>query len=130
MTLNEIRQNRETDSIAEVEIEECFRDVLGSDFGITIRDIKCLPTHGQGPSTIFQVGLDGSEYDDDIIATLYRGYVGTEPETTIFLGSALAGEDSYWESHTIEEFENDLTDLIKTAQVAGNIKGGKVVLSD
>ena len=130
MKLNETRQNKENDRIDEVKIEECFRDVLESDFGITIRDIKCLPTHGQGPSAIFQVGLDNSEYDDDIIATLYWGYVGIEPETTIFLGSVLAGEGSYWESHTIEEFEHDLTDLIKTAQVAGNIKGGKVVLSD
>jgi len=130
MTLNEMRQNKETDRIDEVKIEECLRDVLESDFGITIRDIKYFPTHGSGPSAIFQVGLDGSEYADDIIATLYRGYVETEPGTTIFLSSVLAGEDSYWESHTIEEFEHDLTDLIKTAQVAGNIKGGKVALSD
>lgn len=130
MTLNETRQNMDNDRISEGEIKECFRDVLGSDFGITIRSLKCHPRNGQGPDLMFEVGLEGSKYDDDILATMYRRVVGTEPETTIFLGTVLAGEGSYWESHTLEEFEHDLTDLIKTAQVAGNIKGGKVVLDE
>lgn len=130
MVLNETRQNLEDERISDNEVKRCFSDVLRYDFGITIRHIKVHPTHGDGPDFVFEVGLDGSEYDDDILATMYRRSVGTEPETTIFLGSTLAGEGSYWESHTIEEFEHDLTDLIKTAQVAGNIKGGKVVLSE
>ncbi len=130
MVLNETRQSIENERISDEEIKECFRDVLGSDFGITIRNINAHSTHGEAPDVAFEVGLEGSKYEDDIIATVYRRYISTEPETTIFLGSVLAGEGSYWESHTIEEFEHDLTDLIKTAQVAGNIKGGKVVLSE
>lgn len=130
MVLNETRQNLEDERISDNEVKRCFSDVLKYDFGLTIRHIKAHPTNGQGPDVVFEVGLDGSKYDDDILATVYRRSVGTEPETTIFLGSVLAGEGSYWESHTIEEFEHDLTDLIKTAQVAGNIKGGKVALSE
>lgn len=130
MVLNETRQNLEDERISDGEIKECFRDVLGSDFGITIRNINCHSINGTGPHVAFEVGLDGSKYEDDILATVYRRYTGVEPETTIFLGSVLAGEGSYWESHTIEEFEHDLTDLIKTAQVAGNIKDGKVVLNE
>jgi len=130
MVLNETRQNLENDRISDGEIKECFINVLKYDFGLTMRHIRVHPTHGAGPDSIFEIGLEGSKYDDDILATIYRRSVGTEPETTIFLGSALAGEGSYWESHTIKEFEHDLTDLIKTAQVAGNIKDGKVVLSE
>ena len=128
--LNETRHNTENERFDLGKIKECIRDVLQSDFGLTIRRLECSPTNGQGPDTLIEIGLDGSKYDDDIIATVYRRYVETEPETTIFLGSVLAGEGSYWESHTVEEFEHDLTDIIKTAQVAGNIKGGKVVLSE
>jgi hypothetical protein len=104
--LHESRHDRNDTQVRLDDILNAIRGLLGDD--IRRGGIR---RYGVSDKYVYEIGLKGSEMEDDVIVTVIYRYIECEPATTIYLASALVSDDFYWESHDISEFERDLIDL-------------------
>lgn len=104
--LHESRHDRNDAQVRLDDILNAIRDLLGDD--IRRGGIR---RYGVSDKYVYEIGLKGSEMEDDVVVTVIYRCVECEPATTIYLASALVSDDFYWESHDISEFERDLIDL-------------------